>query len=425
MGRQIQRLVAILLGAAIGLVAAEFGFRFLLFGKVPGYTGPGSAMQQREQGAQPLSGFQRRLRELRDARRYADPYEGEVYWMLRHRFGMTGSDSPPGYDPRFGWRSGLFDGETLAHRNEAMLGARRAVLFFGDSFGKCRTAAADCFQGIANELPLAEQAVVMNYSVGGYGFDQIQLVAEATFERWEQLLAEQPERPVPVVVLAIYIEDDLDRTTMAVRDWVKPFYEVGADGLELNLPPGESTLAAVDSHGLGVSSWLLREAVYGRGWLPKLRKADAKRHADRLKATVTGLLDLLEADLAARGWEHVYLILPAEAALRQRGWNWREPWLIETLTERGTRFVNARTDFERDMQLHGRSPKDYVGKGAPLFGHYNRLGNQVASVALMRGLAGANDGGAPEPATLLKDEARRSVEVQLERNRTAPAPSEE
>ena len=63
MGRLVQRLLAAVLGVTLGLVAAEFGFRYLLFGEVPGYVRPGSAMQQREQAAQPLSSFQRRLRE--------------------------------------------------------------------------------------------------------------------------------------------------------------------------------------------------------------------------------------------------------------------------------------------------------------------------------------------------------------------------
>jgi hypothetical protein len=70
---------------------------------------------------------------------------------------------------------------------------------------------------------------VINLGVGGYGLDQIYIT-----------LAEEIDKYRPDLVIAAFIDDDLNRTLLSFRDYLKPrFYPRGDDLVLTNVPIGD------------------------------------------------------------------------------------------------------------------------------------------------------------------------------------------
>jgi hypothetical protein len=227
-----------------------------------------------------------------------------------------------------------------------------------------------------------------------------------------------------VVVVALYVEGDVDRAALGFRSHVKPRYVLEGDSLRLELPESLSTREVVARRGLGVGSWLVRYAIHSTS----LGKGVLERRAEQHRRDLRALTEHLAADLVARcralELELCFLLLPGQPALGARSWDWQELMLEEVLPAVGARFVNARQDFLRDGLSHDRRPPDYFGPNKrPLWGHYNALGNQVATAALLRALAGDDDGGAPRPDAALSAAARASLEELRARLAAEPAGS--
>ena len=147
------------------LLVLEGGLRFLLF----------SDFARRHK-----LGWQARREEL-----YSVYESGREFWKLRAVLGReTGLGATAEFDARLGWRNQFFDGETLAHVDEAALGARRTVLLFGDSYARCVEPSEDCWEGLLERSELGGTHALLNYGVGGYGLDQACLLMQLALPRF-------------------------------------------------------------------------------------------------------------------------------------------------------------------------------------------------------------------------------------------------
>ena len=109
---------------------------------------------------------------------------------------------PPRFDSRLGWVSrGVLD--DYDHERRAELAGRRPVLLFGDSFAACVTEPVDCWQGWFARSERRDDEMLLNYGAGGYGLDQIALLAQSALDRWH---AERPR-----ILIGILVDDDIDR----------------------------------------------------------------------------------------------------------------------------------------------------------------------------------------------------------------------
>jgi hypothetical protein len=130
---------------------------------------------------------------------------------------LTGKPGPLSEDvahPTLGWIDTAFDGASFEPRAAPELAGRRPVLLFGDSFIRCMTNKANCFQGWMERSAWDATHQAYNYGVRGYGIDQIAMLARATLPRWRGT--------DPLVVIGIYMDDDLDRAWLDFRGWPKP-----------------------------------------------------------------------------------------------------------------------------------------------------------------------------------------------------------
>lgn len=337
-------MTAVLIASALGL---EVALRLVLFGPAP---------------------IRRVAPALRDPDLFADARFDQDYWTLTELLGPTGVN-PFEFDPRLGWRSSRF-GPDYEHQDEVHVGRRRPILLFGDSFANCLTSELECFEGLFANSPYTGSGAILNYGVAGYGLDQIALCVEAALPRWL-------ERD-PIVVVGIFVADDLFRCTLSMRTWPKPRYTLEGDALVLHPPAARTPDEWVAQHPPRIRSYLLRWIERRRGQLTDERRAQRRELEEIGRRIVLGLRD----DLERQGLDYLFFLMPGEYDLRApEPRDWPELHLLETFAAHDVPFESARGDLVADMAESGRPLGDYFERG-----HYNALGNRVAFRALLRGI---------------------------------------
>ena len=220
-----------------GLILPELALRFLLFSETP-------AVGRATVG-------------LRNADLFAPPNSRD-HWWLTNRF-RRGAGRPPVPDAELGFLNRLIEPGTYRHADEDSVGARRPLLLYGDSFAQCVTEPGECWEGLLEQSELGATHRLLNYGVGGYGLDQAVLLLERSLSRH---LAR-----APLVVIAILIDDDLDRCALPLRDFPKPAFAWQTDGLVLQPPLATSAREFVDTVPCGIHSYLLRAFLGASGLL--------------------------------------------------------------------------------------------------------------------------------------------------------------
>lgn len=325
-------------------------------------------------------------RSLREEGFYADRWSNRL-WVLRHRFtAPEDRKPPPRFDEQLGWLPASITPGTYEHADEAKVAGRRPILLYGDSFAECVEYAGVRFQDVLEESALASEWALVNYGTGGYGLDQAILLFERSIDQWL-------ERE-PVVAIGIYVDDDLDRCTLYLREWPKPRFVVDANGaLSLESPVLPDVERWIALHPLPATSYVFRYLVYGADVLPRnesewlLGRGD---HVAETKAVCRGILDRLAASLDRLGLRAFVVLFHGERYVEET--DWRERSLTAELTRLGIPWVSSRESILEDARETDRPIAAYYLQEGPGTGHYDATGNRVVFTALERGLSGTFDG---------------------------------
>jgi hypothetical protein len=300
-------------------------------------------------------------------------------------------------DARLGWTRATVEPGTYRHAEEALLGGKRPLLIYGDSFAQCATDRHDAFEALLERSELGEHYAALNFGVGGYGVDQMYLLLDATLDRYA-------ERD-PLVAICILVDEDLDRTILSLRNFPKPRFTLEGDALVLHPPEQESAAEFVAAHPLGIQSYLWRFLLLGSGLVPErvswlfLGEQEARTEKRALNA---GLLRAMHERCVERGLDHFVVLFHGKNALYEMGpYSWSEPFLYETLRELGIPFVSSKRYLLEDAAATGRTFGDYF---QPVGSHYDAQGNAVVFRAFLAALRGAFEpegeylpGAAPHP----------------------------
>lgn len=333
---------------------------------------------------------------LRDPSLFFQPATPE-WWILRAQMSAEGGPGAAVFaDPVLGWTNGRFSTGDRAHQDEGLVGDQRPVLLLGDSFSECAGDRERCFEDVLEEGPFGPTHQLLNYGVGGYGFDQTLLLS---FEVMERFAGQDP-----VVVLGLLIDDDLDRCILPFRGAPKPqLRAVGERRVEVARRPEPLDRAEwLAAHPLEVPWWSWR-------WFDnQFRKTEEARQAEsgletlleEMRVTVAaGVLEWKDR-LDALGLEGFVMIFSDRA--RHEGHPNRPDrlrWFESVLEGHGVPWVRAWEEIDRDRQVTGRGLGEYFKEDVPAKGHYLGLGNEVTTLALERGLRRAFDG----PSIMLHD----------------------
>lgn len=311
------------------------------------------------------------------------------YWMLKYRFADPETRLEPIYDPLLGWRSAAIEPGTYRHADESTLAGRRPVLLYGDSFALCVTKAEECWQGLVERSELGEDHVLLNHGVGGYGLDQIYLLFQHSIDHYTEL--------DPIVVVAVLVDDDLDRSRLRFRSWPKPHLSVTPEGtLVPDGPVVRDPLEYLRENATGIRSYGLRYLVYGTHVLPRNESEWLMGRGSRVAETEElnrRILDAFAGEFAARQLDAFVLLFHGRHYLRIH--DWREAFLVAELQRLGIPYVSSKPRLLEDRRTTGRGDDAYFfaeGRGRE---HYTPLGNEIVFGALSAGLAGEFDGERP------------------------------
>lgn len=322
---------------------------------------------------------------IRHAYMYADRWNEDDYWYLDQLFrGEPGKLPQHAYDPWLGWRSHELKPDGYDHFARESLNGRRPVLMYGDSFAMCMTDSEQCWEGLMEQSDLSQQHKLVNYGMRGYGLDQINILIRKSLPLWKDL--------DPIVIVGIYLEDDLDRAWLKFRGWPKPYFRL--EDQQLKLQTGK--LEYFDENWLAnyepdITSYLARFAMFHPAFPSGLR--DRLLGKENLKTDIQNLsiaiLDSMSSYLKQQGVPHFFVLFHGEKEIGElKPKTWHEPACVDSFTRLRTEWVSSRRAIQQDMLATGRTPNEYFGHQGNLVGHYSPLGQRVVFRALADGLAG-------------------------------------
>lgn len=311
------------------------------------------------------------------------------YWMLKYRFAAPDARLEPIHDSLLGWRSAAIEPGTYRHADESTLAGRRPVLLYGDSFALCVTKGEDCWQGLLERSELGAELALLNYGVGGYGLDQMYLLIQQSIDHYVEL--------DPIVVVAVLVDDDLDRSALRFRSWPKPHLSVTPEGaLVPDGPVTRDPLEYLRDNPIGIKSYGFRYLVYGAHVLPRNESEWLMGRSSRVADTEDlnrHILDALAAELAARELDAFVVLFHGRHYLRM--YDWREAFLVSELQRLGIPYVSSKPRLLDDRQRTGRGDDAYFFAEGREREHYTPLGNEIVFAALKAGLTGEFDGERP------------------------------
>jgi hypothetical protein len=353
--------LAALIGVVVSAVALELALRAVLFVDMPVLPGA----------------FHR----LRHARNYADWQNDEDYWKLAFRLGEMSPLPPSLLNRDLGWVSEALDRESLRHHDEGEIRGRRPILLYGDSYAHCMTDGADCFQGLLARSELAADYCLLNFGVCGYGIDQVDLLLTRTIDRFAG------ERPI--VIVGIFVDDDIDRAAMRLRYSTKPCFDVR----EGRIVPDSSAVPLfgpyVAEHPIEIRSYAWRWLLHS-GCLPRslVARLDDSERRGRTQALGRSILADIEEKLASRGVEHFYLLFHGEPRVASdAAADWRDDLVLDFLHRSNARYVSA-SAYLRAVAHDRGAIAELFGRAGPVLDHYLPRANEIVLGAVRDGIAG-------------------------------------
>ena len=331
---------------------------------------------------------------IRDPSAYADGNNDDDHWKLVARLGgLAAMADAPNPDGTTGWTGLAVTPGTYAHQDESSIGERQLVLLYGDSFAACATPAEECFPALLQGSDLGSRFAMLDYGVGGYGLDQSYLLLKNSIDRHAARR--------PIVIFSLLVESDFDRTTLAFRCWPKPRLRLEGEALALEPAPRLSPREYLKTHPISFPSYLWRRFLHQdsgflrsarAGWRGDERREELKR---RLNLSI---LAAVRAELEARELPYFFLVFHAEqGALKPWApFREREQLLGDFCREHSVGLLDTREFLWAACAGDEALVARFYGRGSPLMGHHNLLGNRVCFEAMRQGIL-ARAAGPGEP----------------------------
>lgn len=316
----------------------------------------------------------------------SESLENEWEWARKHlAAGKAVLESDLAHDPALGWvlRPGLrradlqTDSAGVRSATEVPVAkppGERRIVFVGDSYTHGHGNKNDeTFPHYLDEALPGWSAV--NCAVPGYGTDQCVLHFE-----------ERGRRYAPDVAVLGFFVRDYSRNVLAFRDYAKPVFASTGAGFELRGPPIPPPGQLYDEYASGRRRVGAGVHSYAWGALGRTVRRLGNRRADATSpgtAVLWHLMDRFQASVKATGASPVWLIIPDDHGLEDRGHLWA---VVERLAEEhaariGLRCLNLAPIFLEEMK---KNPAVRIYKPQKEGGHLSAAGNRIVAEALRR-----------------------------------------
>ncbi|MEO6710085.1 MAG: SGNH/GDSL hydrolase family protein [Planctomycetota bacterium] len=339
---------------------------------------------------------------LGQPRMYTNCDNDDDYWKLSCKLqGEAALDGTPNPDLITGWTGTDIEPGSYEHIDEASLRGRRPVLLYGDSFAQGVTQVKDSFQALFERSELADRYAMLNYGVGGYGLDQIYLLLENSIDRFK-------DRD-PIVIVAILVESDLERSVLEFRSWPKPRLDVVGDRLVARGPVQTDIRKYLAENPISIRSYLWQLFLHSRlDFLASQRAAWRKDPEIKAEKQVLdrGILLEIERSLSSRKLQHFFLVFHVEScAVKPDGlYEWQEALIHDVCVQSSIPLVDTRPFLSFAADAVQKNCEQFYIKAGPVQSHHNAIGNLICFEAMAQGLRG--NFAAPDMAPLADLKAR-------------------
>ncbi len=325
-------------------------------------------------------------------------YNTPENWKLRVLFAKerraqrSARRKHPHYHPILGTRRKTISLD-YHHDSEPRLAGRRPILLFGDSFGQCVAAIDKCWEDLLEETELAREHYLLNYAVGGYGFDQISLLLEHTLP----LYIEEN----PIVIVSLLVDDDIDRCYLPMRTYPKPFFTIGreregegghGDGeVVYHAAPHLTPLDFIAANPPAIRSYLWRYILFGLPNISGHTLHSWSGHGDHVEQKKRIALYLLDKDISlleGAGVDYFFFLFHGPVAAREDVHDWEDGFLREYFRARDVPFIASDEYLRKAQQEEGAELLDYFFTEGTALSHYNDRGNRVVFEGILSGLRG-------------------------------------
>ena len=280
--------------------------------------------------------------------------------------------------------SGQIAPETYRHSADVPGETRRPILLFGDSYAQCVTGRETCFEGLLASSDLADEYVLLNYGVGGFGLDQAWLLYERAIENFAGR--------DPIVIVTTLVDADLARCLLRFRGWPKPRLAVDEAGKLRSIAPElmSDTGAYLEEHGLGIRSFAWNYLIYGTDWLPRSWRRDVDKELaqkQEMRALAGAIVRRWKRDLEQRGLESVFVLFQPMPHFDPGFDSWEQRFYVGLLERIEWPYQSCRDAIRADALETGRGLAAYYIQKGKDRNHYTPLGNELAFRAMRAGLA--------------------------------------
>lgn len=311
---------------------------------------------------------------LRNPANYTHAFCDEDYHKLRFFWSRTKDLHPGSYvqDPELGWIPDPATSPAPVPSPRSPSSVR--VALFGDSFAAGVPPARPderIAPLLSDFLPSGE---VLDYSVAGYGVDQIYL-------RFRQVAAET----APDVAVVGILLDDIDRVVERFRAGPKPYFVLEDRKLVLRGVPVDKTPEEwIRAHPVKFRSFLLAllKRRYSE-WREGVSAFDSSCRRDEKETIARKILENMNQESEVAGIRLLIVLFYGESSLYRE--NWRESFLKSTLDDLHIAYVDTKPLL---LELGRHSPDGTSAFFFPLpNGHLNAQGNTAVATAVYRALA--------------------------------------
>lgn len=302
---------------------------------------------------------------LREPGAYATIYEDDheaiftdEYWLLYYLFDKQ-FKPPNNPHPIFGW-VGKFDRLSLIHNDKDKVKGRIPVLLFGDSFSYC--VGAKCFEEILNEdSAFASKYYLLNYGVGGYGIDQIYILANEVIPLYNR----------PVVLFGM-LTRDMDRSILKFRTGQKPYFELDDNKLNLKGVPMEPKASYyVENHMPDITSYLYRYMRNSlNNYIPKNDPRTIKVLANMIALNEQIIIKAHDM-LKSSGVDYRFLVF---SPVYNSDTEWREKVIRDLLEKEGAPSIFTKDIYQADSN-YANVPTSFYE--SPEHGHPTDYQNEL------------------------------------------------
>lgn len=292
------------------------------------------------------------------------------YWALQDMFNPNPNTRYAPH-PWLGWAGGFFNSQSYLHDDFLKARNKRPVLLYGDSFAM-GVDQSSRFQEILNaDTVFTKGHYLLNYGMGGYGLDQIQILMHQTAYRYHK----------PFIIFSLLTED-IERSGLPLRVSLKPYYEMEGDSLVLRgVPVSIPVDSFIKEHPPEIRSYLWRRLIFGTGhsWMPESidrRLKGTTHYYEQKSALNAAILDKVLAELKTLDCDYFFLVFQRMgfAGVQDPNDQWRVNMIKDWLDRNQVPHFFTGPILDADSKATGRPYGFYAIEGD---GHPTTEGNRV------------------------------------------------